>query len=248
MPEPGIGRPDERVASVQAAMERDQGTGAITGSAPAGSASYMGGGSDLTDVITQLRDPIMRGLQERYAATGEIDDVLTKEQFFAQNNMTLTNPYGVSRFGLDPSRIDFSDNISEKNRRAIMDLAYDRYRNPFAKKNIFGDDVGGDIETGRVRSGLTSIFTSPMTYLGEVKNVPLPKSPSRSLAEMIPGGLGLLIRMLPQEKMGMIDARQLPGDAPTYSQGMDAYKQSKRTGSFGNEIRNALKGMFGGSQ
>ena len=146
--------------------------------------------------------------------------------------MTLTNPYGVSRFGLDPSRIDFSDNISEKNRRAIMDLAYDRYRNPFAKKNIFGDDVGGDIETGRVRSGLTSIFTSPMTYLGEVKKVPLPKSPSRSLAEMIPGGLGLLIRMLPQEKMGMIDARQLPGDAPTYSQGMEAYEQSKGTGSF----------------
>jgi len=232
MPEPGIGRPDERVASVQAAMERDQGTGAITGSAPAGSASYMGGGSDLTDVITQLRDPIMRGLQEQYAATGGLEDILSKEDFFAQNNMTLTNPYGASPFGIDPSKIDYSGNLTEKQRRQIMDLAYDRYRNPFAEKNIFGDDVGGDPETGQVRSGLTSIFTSPMTYLGEVKKVPLPKSPSRSLAEMIPGGLGLLIRMLPQEKRGMIDARELPGGTPTYAQGMQAYEQSKRTGSF----------------
>lgn len=223
MPEPGIGRPDERVAAAQAAMTS-------SGSVPAGAAQYIGG-SDTTDVFSQVNDPA-RVAQEIYAATGGLEDILSKEEFFAQNNMTLTNPYGVSRFGLDPSRIDFSDNISEKNRRAIMDLAYDRYRNPFAKKNIFGDDVGGDIETGRVRSGLTSIFTSPMTYLGEVKKVPLPKSPSRSLAEMIPGGLGLLIRMLPQEKMGMIDARQLPGDAPTYSQGMEAYEQSKGTGSF----------------
>ena len=223
MPEPGIGRPDERVATAQAAMTS-------SGSVPAGAAQYIGG-SDTTDVFSQVNDPA-RVAQEIYAATGGLEDILSNEEFFAQNNMTLTNPYGVSRFGLDPSRIDFSDNISEKNRRAIMDLAYDRYRNPFAKKNIFGDDVGGDIETGRVRSGLTSIFTSPMTYLGEVKKVPLPKSPSRSLAEMIPGGLGLLIRMLPQEKMGMIDARQLPGDAPTYSQGMEAYEQSKGTGSF----------------
>jgi hypothetical protein len=211
-----------------------------------GSASYIGG-ADTTDVFSQLNDPI-RALQERYAATGKTDDVLTKEQFFAQNNMTLTNPYGASPFGMDPSKVDYSSNLTEKQRRQIMDLAYDRYRNPFAEKNIFGDDVGGDIETGRVRSGLTSIFTSPMTYLGEVKNVPLPKSPGRSLAELAPAGLGLLIRMLPQEKMGMIDARELPGGAPTYAQGMDAYKKSKRTGSFGEEIRNAIKGMFGGSQ
>ena len=126
MPEPGIGRPDERVAAAQAAMTS-------SGSVPAGAAQYIGG-SDTTDVITQLRDPIMRGLQEQYAATGGLEDILSKEEFFAQNNMTLTNPYGVSRFGLDPSRIDFSDNISEKNRRAIMDLAYDRYRNPLLKR------------------------------------------------------------------------------------------------------------------
>jgi len=232
MPEPGIGRPDERVASVQAAMERDQGTGAITGSAPAGSASYMGGGSDLTDVITQLRDPIMRGLQEQYAATGGLEDILSKEDFFAQNQMTLANPYGFSSFGVDPSNFDYSNSLSEKQRRDIMDLAYDRFRNPFAERNIFGREVGGDIETGRVRSGLASIFTPQTTYLGDVRNVPLPKSSGRSLAEMIPGGLGLLIKMLPQEKMGMIDARELPGGAPTYAQGMEAYEKSKRKGSF----------------
>lgn len=240
MPEPGIGRPDERVAAVQAAMPRDSGTGQITGSAPVGSASYIGG-ADTTDVFSQVNDPA-RVAQEIYAATGGLEDILSKEEFFAQNNMTLTNPYGASPFGMDPSKVDYSDNLTEKQRRQIMDLAYDRYRNPFAEKNIFGDDVRGDIETGRVRSGLTSIFTSPMTYLGEVKKVPLPKSPSRSLAEMIPGGLGLLIKMLPQEKMGMIDARQLPGDAPTYSQGMEAYEQSKRTGSFLDNIKAALSG------
>tara|TARA_R100000700_G_C3165221_1_gene140438 strand:- start:592 stop:1296 length:705 start_codon:yes stop_codon:yes gene_type:complete len=223
MPEPGIGRPDERVAAAQAAMTS-------SGSVPAGAAQYIGG-SDTTDVFSQVNDPA-RVAQEIYAATGGLEDILSKEDFFAQNNMTLTNPYGASPFGMDPSKVDYSGNLTEKQRRQIMDLAYDRYRNPFAEKNIFGDDVGGDIETGRVRSGLTSIFTSPMTYLGEVKNVPLPKSPGRSLAELAPAGLGLLIRMLPQEKMGMIDARQLPGDATTYSQGMEAYEQSKRTGSF----------------
>ena len=218
MPEPGIGK-DEAVSIAQQTAQAT------------GSASYPNGGSDTTDVFSQVNDPV-RVAQEIYAATGGLEDILSKEEFFAQNNMTLTNPYGASPFGMDPSKVDYSGNLTEKQRRQIMDLAYDRYRNPFAEKNIFGDDVGGDIETGQVRSGLTSIFTSPMTYLGEVRKVPLPKSPSRSLAEMIPGGLGLLIKMLPQEKRGMIDARELPGGTPTYAQGMQAYEQSKRTGSF----------------
>ena len=103
MPEPGIGRPDERVAAAQAAMTS-------SGSVPAGAAQYIGG-SDTTDVFSQVNDPA-RVAQEIYAATGGLEDILSKEEFFAQNNMTLTNPYGVSRFGLAPSRIDFSDNIS----------------------------------------------------------------------------------------------------------------------------------------
>ena len=237
MPEPGIGRPDERVAAVQAAMPRDSGTGQITGSAPVGSAPYMGGGSDLTDVITQLRTPTMRRLQGQYGATGGLEDILTKEQFFAQNQMTLTNPFGIqglyTRVGKrPPSSIDYSGLMDEKTRRGLMDLAYDRYLNPFAKTNIFGDEVFGNPETGKVRSGLDSFGSPKETYLGDVVDVPVPKSKARGLAEMIPGGLGLLIRMLPQEKMCMIDARQLPGDAPTYSQGMEAYEQSKGTGSF----------------
>ena len=218
MPEPGIGK-DEAVSIAQQTAQAT------------GSASYPNGGADTTDVFSQVNDPA-RLAQEIYAATGGIKDILSKEDFFAQNQMTLANPYGFSSFGVDPSNFDYSNSLSEKQRRDIMDLAYDRFRNPFAERNIFGREVGGDIETGRVRSGLASIFTPQTTYLGDVRNVPLPKSSSRSLAEMIPGGLGLLIKMLPQEKMGMIDARELPGGAPTYAQGMEAYEKSKRKGSF----------------
>lgn len=237
MPEPGIGRPDERVAAVQAAMPRDSGTGQITGSAPVGSASYMGGGSDLTDVITQLRTPTISRLQGQYGATGGLEDILTKKQFFAQNQMTLANPYGIQgiftrKAGFDPSKIDYSGLMNEKTRRGLMDLAYDRYLNPFAKTNIFGDEVFGNPETGEVRSGLDSFGSPKETYLGDVVDVPVPKSKGRGLAEMIPGGIGLLIKMLPEEKRKMIEARMLPGGTPTAAQGRAEYEASKPKGSF----------------
>ena len=247
MPEPGIGRPDERVAAVQAAMPRDSGTGQITGSAPVGSASYMGGGSDLTDVITQLRTPTMRRLQGQYGATGGLEDILTKEQFFAQNQMTLTNPFGIqglyTRVGKrPPSSIDYSGLMDEKTRRGLMDLAYDRYLNPFAKTNIFGDEVFGNPETGKVRSGLDSFGSPKETYLGDVVDVPVPKSKARGLAEMIPGGIGLLIKMLPAEKRKMIEARMLPDGIPTAAQGRAEYEASKPKGDFLENLRKMGRG------
>ena len=160
-------------------------------------------------------------------ADGTIADILTKQEFFDQNNITLANPYGASLFGVDPSGIDYSGNLSEQQRRDIMDLAYDRYRNPFAEYNIFGDKVGGNPETGEVRYGLASLGSSPTTFLGDVVSVPVPKSASRSLAEMAPAGLGFLIRMLPQETRKMIEAGSLPGGTPTAADGRAEYEASK---------------------
>ena len=182
-------------------------------------------------------------------ADGNIVDILTKQEFFDQNQITLENPYGLQglftrKFAQDPSTIDYSANINEATRRQIMDLAYDRYRNPYAKYNILGDEVGGDKKTGEVRYGLDSFGSSPTTFLGDVIDVPLPKSPQRSLAEMAPAGLGLLVRMLPQEKMKMIEAGSLPGNIPTAAQGREKYKASKRTGSFLDNIKAALSGAL----
>jgi len=180
---------------------------------------------------------------------GGIPDILSKEQFFEQNQITLQNPYGsqgffTRLFGGDPSSIDYSSNIDEDTRRQIMDLAYDRYRNPFAKVNILGKEVFGDRETGEVRYGLDSFGSSPTTFLGDVVRVPLPKSPQRSLAEMAPAGLGLLVRMLPRETMKMIEAESLPGGIPTAAQGREKYEASKRTGNFLDNIKAALSGAL----
>lgn len=232
MPEPGIGR-SEPVPLAQQITD-------------AGGERYPGGGANTTDVFNQVNDPA-RVAQAIYGATGGLDDILTKEQFFAKNQITLTNPYGIQgiytrRAGIDPSKIDYSSLMNEKIRRGLMDLAYDRYRNPFARTNIFGDEVGGNPETGEVRYGLDSFGSPKETYLGDVVDVPVPKSTGRGIAEMIPGGIGLLVKMLPQEKRKMIEARMLPGDTPTAAQGRAEYEASKRKGSFYDNIKAALSG------
>jgi len=177
---------------------------------------------------------------------GGIADILSKEQFFNQNQITLQNPYGsqgffTRLFGRDPSSMDYSNQLDEQTRRQIMDLAYDRYRNPFAKVNILGEQVGGNPETGEVRYGLASLGSSPTTFLGDVVKVPLPKSSQRSIAELIPG-LGGIARILPQEKMKMIEADSLPGGIPTAAQGRAKYEASKREGNFLENIIAALSG------
>lgn len=177
---------------------------------------------------------------------GGIADILSKEQFFNQNQITLQNPYGsqgffTRLFGRDPSSVDYSNQLDEQTRRQIMDLAYDRYRNPFAKVNILGEQVGGNPETGEVRYGLASLGSSPTTFLGDVVKVPLPKSSQRSIAELIPG-LGGIARILPQETMKMIEADSLPGGIPTAAQGRAKYEASKREGTFLENIIAALSG------
>lgn len=186
-------------------------------------------------------------------ADGNIVDILTKQEFFDQNQITLQNPYGLQglftrKFAQDPSTIDYSANINEATRRQIMDLAYDRYRNPYAKYNILGDQVGGDKETGEVRYGLASFGSSPTTFLGDVVNVPLPKSPQRSLAEILPI-FGGITRILPQEKMKMIEAGSLPEyetgkNIPTAAQGREKYEASKRTGTFLENLMASISGAL----
>ena len=230
MPEPGIGRPDERVSAVQAMQGQPLGAAAPT------NISY--------DTAPQLLQDVIQGPG---GSEGGIADILTKQQFFDQNQITLTNPYGIQGLftraaKFDPSKIDYSGLMDEKTRRGLMDLAYDRYRNPFAKTNIFGDEVFGNPETGEVRYGLDSFGSPKETYLGDVVDVPVPKSKGRGLAEMIPGGIGLLIRMLPQEKRKMIEAKMLPGGIPTAAQGRAEYEASKPKGDFLENLRKMGRG------
>ncbi len=186
-------------------------------------------------------------------ADGGIADILTKQEFFDQNQITLQNPYGLQglftrKFGQDPSTIDYSGNLDEATRRQIMDLSYDRYRNPFAEYNVLGDKVGGNKETGEVRYGLDSFGSSPTTFLGDVVDVPLPKSPQRSIAELIPL-LGTAVRFLPQEKMKMIEAGSLPEyetgkNIPTAAQGRAKYEASKSKGAFLENLMASISGAL----
>lgn len=220
------------------------GTGAAAVSDPVGISSQAMGSQPLGAVASTI------GQQ---GADGGIAEILTKQEFFDQNQITLQNPYGLQglftrKFGQDPSTIDYSSNLDEATRRQIMDLSYDRYRNPFAEYNVLGDKVGGNKETGEVRYGLDSFGSSPTTFLGDVVDVPLPKSPQRSLAEILPI-FGGITRILPQEKMKMIEAGSLPEyetgkNIPTAAQGRAKYEASKRKGAFLENLMASISGAL----
>ena len=225
MPEPGIGRQD-----YDGGFDFSGGTGAAANPANVSAA-----------VATAASAPSSGG------GDGGITDLLSKEDFYAQNNITLTNPYGnqgimTRMFGFDPSSIDYSNNLDEKTRAGLMALAYDRYANPYAKTNIFGDEVGGNKETGAVRYGLSSMMTDNMTQFGPVVQVPLPKSPARLKMESFPSIIGMLSKMAPGQTVGMIDSQNLPDGIPSASMGMQKYEESKKQAppSFGQ----FLQGIF----
>ena len=108
--------------------------------------------------------------------------------------------------------------------------------------NIFGDEVGGNKETGTVRYGLSSMMTDNMTQFGPVVQVPLPKSPARLKMESFPSIIGMLSKMAPGQTVGMIDSQNLPDGIPSASMGIQKYEDSKKQAppSFGQ----FLQGIF----
>ena len=74
--------------------------------------------------------------------------------------MTDTNPYGndgfFSRvFGIDPNKIDYTNNLGPRGIENVKRQAYDRFLNPFAQVDAFGrPTMGANAALGITRSGV----------------------------------------------------------------------------------------------
>ena len=184
------------------------------GAAPAGSVGG-GGGADAAGVAS----------------------LLSQEEFNALNNITITNPYGASFFGFKPENVDYSNLLSEYERERLMNLAYDRYKNPYATTNVLGGETMADPEVGRVRYGLSP---GDETQYGVVTSVPAPKSQERLMMESMPSIIGFLSNLAPEPTINMIEGTGKEG-VPTATEGYKAYEQSKMV-----ETPNFLDYILGG--
>lgn len=183
------------------------------GAAPAGNVG--GGGADAAGVAS----------------------LLSQADFNALNNITITNPYGASFLGFKPENVDYSNLLSEYERERLMNLAYDRYKNPYATKNVLGGETMSNPEIGKVRYGLSP---GDETQYGVVTSVPAPKSQERLMMESMPSIIGLLSTLAPDPKMSMIEGAGKEG-VPTAAEGYKTYEQSKML-----ETPNFLDYILGG--
>lgn len=122
---------------------------------------------------------------------------LTFDQFMTSTGRSATNPYGDQGFfsralGIDPSKISYANNIPGGGAgiAQLNALAYDRYMNPAARTNIFGDQVGGDPTTGQLRYGVQS---GDLTRFGRA--VPGRREGVAGILDSLPFGIGLASRM-----------------------------------------------------
>jgi len=125
------------------------------------------------------------------------DPILSQQEFMNVTGRTATNPYGkqgfFSRvFGIDPSKISYSNNIPGGNQgiAQLNALAYDRYMNPAARVNVFGDEVGGDPTTGQLRYG---VQPGDLTRFGTA--VPGRREGIAGILDNLPFGIGMASRM-----------------------------------------------------
>lgn len=189
-------------------------------------AGYSGGSGD-PRFTEASRDP--RGVST--FEQGSIASVpLTFDQFMTSTGRSATNPYGDQGFfsralGIDPSKISYANNIAGGGAgiAQLNALAYDRYMNPAARTNIFGDQVGGDPTTGQIRYG---VQPGDLTRFGRA--VPERREGIAGVLDNLPFGIGLASRMFgstPARVPGF-DAQevvpQLGLGGPQPGEGMDA--------------------------
>jgi len=85
---------------------------------------------------------------------------MTRQEFETVSGMTDTNPYGrdgfFSRvFGIDPSKIDYTNNLGPQGIENVKRQAYDRFLNPFARVDAFDrPTMGASFAQGTTRSGV----------------------------------------------------------------------------------------------
>jgi hypothetical protein len=112
------------------------------------------------------------------------------QQFFSEQGITASNPYGkqgfFSRvFGIDPKNISYANIMSPTQMSGIAALNYDRYQNPYAATNVLGNPTGAQQAFGVVRSGLKP---GDVTRLGTVQAYRQNLTPAGRIA----AGLGTL--------------------------------------------------------
>jgi len=112
------------------------------------------------------------------------------QQFFSEQGITASNPYGkqgfFSRvFGIDPKNISYANIMSPTQMSGIAALNYDRYQNPYAATNVLGNPTGAQQAFGVVRSGLRP---GDITKLGTVQAYRQNLTPAGRIA----AGLGSL--------------------------------------------------------
>lgn len=120
----------------------------------------------------------------------------SKEDYFAENQITETNPYGkrgfFSRmFGIDPSKIDYSDQMSRATRIGIMNNMFSKYANPFNDPSVAGYNpafASGDIESGILRSGVSVGQTVVDPNTGLETTVESFRAP-QSLSDLVASGI-----------------------------------------------------------
>ena len=95
-----------------------------------------------------------------YAPTRPGTGYMSRSEFESLSGMTETNPYGndgfFSRvFGVDPSKIDYTNTLGTQGIANVKRMAYDRFMNPFAKVDVFGNPtMGASSSEGTTRSGV----------------------------------------------------------------------------------------------
>ena len=144
--------------------------------------------------------------------------VPSQSEFNVARGITATNPFGyegvMSRvLGFDPRSVDYSNTMSEKNRRAIGSNYFSKYANPQNIKGRLGfnpDFPDASIETpGQLRPGLApGLFNrSYDTAYGPTTTQCTKRSPMDSLVlASMPLGMGILADQL---------SNKTPGFAPS---------------------------------
>ena len=106
------------------------------------------------------RDTVRRGYESMSAPTRPGTGYMARSEFESLSGMTETNPYGndgfFSRvFGIDPSKIDYTNTLGTQGIANVKRQAYDRFMNPFAQVDAFGNPtMGASAAQGTTRSGV----------------------------------------------------------------------------------------------
>ena len=167
-----------------------------SGSSMGTQAGTFGGGSSSSGSTTGSSSRPGRtepGQRSNLAAANEA-------QFFSEQGITSTNPFGKQGFfskffGIDPKNISYANIMSPNQMANVAALNYDRYQNPYAATNVLGSPTGAQQAYGVVRSGLKP---GDITKLGTVQayrqNLSMPGRVAAGIASLFgPLGSGFLV-------------------------------------------------------